>query len=90
MKGHVPSYDLRSARSLGEALGYLKDPQWKPFAGGSDLMVELESGRLDHRQFVSIDRIAELKTLTESEQSLRVGAAVTYGELQQSSVIHFE
>jgi len=52
MRGHIPSYRLTSPASLGEALSVLAGEPgvWQPFAGGTDLMVLLESGKLPHKK----------------------------------------
>ena len=48
MRAYVPAYQLISPASLGEALDALArdNGAWKPFAGGTDLMVLLEAGKL--------------------------------------------
>ena len=54
MRANVPAYQLISPSSLGEALAVLSDEPgvWKPFAGGTDLMVLLEAGKLAHKQYL--------------------------------------
>ena len=51
MRAYVPSYQLISPASLGEALDVLASDEgaWQPFAGGTDLMVLLEAGKLPHK-----------------------------------------
>jgi xanthine dehydrogenase iron-sulfur cluster and FAD-binding subunit A len=51
-----PDYELREASTLDEALTLLAERpgEWRPFAGGTDLMVLLEAGTLTHRRFVSL------------------------------------
>ena len=48
MRANVPAYDLRVPGNLSEALALLaREPGvWQPFAGGTDLMVLLEAGKL--------------------------------------------
>ena len=55
MRAYIPGYDLRAPGSLSEALGLLaREPGiWQPFAGGTDLMVLLEAGKLSHKRFLS-------------------------------------
>ena len=59
MRAYVPDYDLRAPETLSEALGLLaREPGvWQPFAGGTDLMVLLEAGKLSHRQFLSLSKL---------------------------------
>ena len=56
MRAYVPAYDLRVPGSLSEALALLtREPGvWQPFAGGTDLMVLLEAGKLPHKRFFSV------------------------------------
>jgi CO/xanthine dehydrogenase FAD-binding subunit len=53
MRAFVPDYELVAAKSLPQAFTLLADG-WKPFAGGTDLMVLFEAGKLEHKRFVSI------------------------------------
>jgi len=51
MRAFVPDYEMVAPPRLGDALRMLKDEPgvWKPFAGGTDLMVLLEAGKLEHK-----------------------------------------
>src|ERR1700691_3770514 len=51
MRSYVPGYDLQAPENLSETLALLeREPGvWKPFAGGTDLMVLLEAGKLSHK-----------------------------------------
>lgn len=92
MKGFIPDYYLESCKDLSEVLSKLyQDPQkWKLFAGGTDLMVLFESGRLQHKNFLDISQLPELKGIKESAKELRIGGGVTYSELQQHPIIKVE
>ena len=56
MRAYIPAYDLRVPGSLSEALALMaREPGvWQPFAGGTDLMVLLEAGKLSHKKFLSV------------------------------------
>ena len=60
MRGNVPGYELIQARTLEQALARLGDG-YRPFAGGTDVMVLFEAGKLEHKRFVSIWGLPELK-----------------------------
>lgn len=92
MKAFVPDYNIESPDSLSQLLHELSaDPKkWKLFAGGTDLMVLFESGKLQHKNFLDISRINELKGIKESASELSIGAAVTYSELQKDPIIKIE
>src|SRR5215212_1899263 len=93
MRAYLPAYELVVPRTLAEALALLRDEPgvWRPFAGGTDLMVLLEAGRLEHRKFFSIRHLAELRGVTESEGFVRVGALTTYTDVRRSELLgrHF-
>jgi len=92
MRGHVPSYALVSPASLSDALGVLaREPGiWQPFAGGTDLMVLLEAGRLPHRNYLNIRNLAELRGIEVSEAHVTLGALTTYTEVQSNPVLREE
>ena len=60
MRAYVPTYRLISPRKLSEALTALASEPgvWQPFAGGTDLMVLLESGKLPHKNYLNIWNLA--------------------------------
>src|SRR5712664_3663188 len=89
MRGHVPAYDLIAARNLEHALGLLGDA-WKPFAGGTDLMVLFEAGKLQHKKFVSIWGLPELRGVDVSPGHITLGALTTYTEVQRHPIVRAE
>jgi CO/xanthine dehydrogenase FAD-binding subunit len=74
---------MQQAESLESALALLADStsNWTPFAGGSDLMVELESGAHSHAKWLGLGRIPELKGITLESTILRIGACTTYQDI---------
>jgi CO/xanthine dehydrogenase FAD-binding subunit len=89
MRAYLPSYELVVPRTLDEALALLRvgPGVWRPFAGGTDLMVLLEAGRLEHRKFFSIRHLKELRGVEESDAYVRIGALTTYTEVRRSAVL---
>lgn len=83
MRSWLAQYEMRAAASLDEALSLLsREPgAWTPFAGGTDLMVLLEAGRLPSRRFLSIWSIAELRQITHGTDAVMIGALATYTDL---------
>src|SRR5438067_13584625 len=92
MRAYVPSYQLVSPTSLTEALEALSqnDGAWKPFAGGTDLMVLLEAGKLPHKNYVNIWNLKELRGIEVSEDHVTLGALTTYTEVQNHAVLQKE
>jgi len=92
MRGHVPSYGLVSPTSLGDALDTLaREPGvWQPFAGGTDLMVLLESGKLQHKNYLNIWNLAELRGIEIQDSQIAIGALTTYTEIQSHPILRAE
>ena len=93
MRAYLPAYEMVVPRTLDDALGLLRDEPgvWRPFAGGTDLMVLLEAGKLEHRRFFSIRHLPELRGVEESDGAVRVGALTTYTDVRRSELLsrHF-
>src|SRR5215469_5238989 len=92
MRSYLPHYEMRAARNLGEVLELIaRQPgEWKPFAGGTDLMVLLEQGKLTHRKFLSIFNIENASRIETEASHVSIGALATYSELQRSDVLQNE
>jgi CO/xanthine dehydrogenase FAD-binding subunit len=93
MRAYLPAYELIVPRTLDEALALLRNEPgvWRPFAGGTDLMVLLEAGKLEHRKFFSIRHFAELCGIDESDGRVRIGSLTSYTDVRRSEVLgrHF-
>ena len=89
MRAYIPSYQLVTPQSLDEVLSLLaREPRkWKPFAGGTDLMVLLEAGKLTHRSYLNILPLQELRQIEVDETHLTIGALTTYTEVQKNVVL---
>ena len=92
MRAFVPDYKLKNAESLGEALNIISsEPDvWKPFAGGTDLMVLLEAGKLPHKNYLNIWNLNELRGIEVTDQQVTLGALTTYTQIQSHPVLRAE
>jgi CO/xanthine dehydrogenase FAD-binding subunit len=92
MRSYLPAYDLRVPLELDEALEMMaREPgEWKPFAGGTDLMVLFEQGKLADRKFLSVARLKELRGIAVTEHFVTLGAMTTYRQVQASTVLQQE
>jgi CO/xanthine dehydrogenase FAD-binding subunit len=77
---YLPSYHLEAPRDLASALDRMKrEPGvWRPFAGGTDIMVLLEAGKLSHWRFLSIWKLPELQGIEVAREHVTIGALTTY------------
>ncbi len=65
-----------------------REPEaWKPFAGGTDLMVLLEAGKLPHRGFLSIWKLPELRGIEVTPEHVLLGALTTYTEVRRHELL---
>jgi CO/xanthine dehydrogenase FAD-binding subunit len=92
VRAYIPNYELTTPSSLADALALLKrEPGvWKPFAGGTDLMVLLEAGKLPHRNYVNIWNLKELRGVEVTDSHITLGALTTYTEVQSHPVLQNE
>jgi CO/xanthine dehydrogenase FAD-binding subunit len=63
---------------------------WTPFAGGTDLMVLLEAGKLPPGKFLSIWRLPELCRITVTPEHVTLGAATTYTQIRKHPALSGE
>jgi len=89
MRSYVPDYQLEAPRNLADALARLsQEPTiWKPFAGGTDLMVLLEAGKLPRGKFLSIWKLLELRGIAVTPSHVTLGALTTYSEIRSHEVL---
>lgn len=92
MRAYLPSYQLVTPQSLFDALELLaREPGvYKPFAGGTDLMVLLEAGKLAHKNYVNIWNLKELRGIETADDHVTIGALTTYTEIQSHPVLRAE
>ena len=92
MRACVPDYKLTTPASLADTLMLLKTEPgvWKPFAGGTDLMVLLEADKLDHRNYVNIWGLKELRGIDVNDTHVTLGALSTYTDVQGNPVLRRE
>lgn len=89
MRSYVPAYELIAPKNLEHALSLIGE-EWKPFAGGTDLMVLFEAGKLPHKKFVSIWGLPELRGIVVSPEYVTLGALTTYTQVQRDAVLRRE
>lgn len=85
MRAAVPDYQLIAPKTLAEVLNKLQaEPgDWTLIAGGTDIMVLYESGKLKARQLISVWQLDELRGLEVTEQTVTMGALTTYRDIQR-------
>lgn len=87
MRSYLPAYELVAPSSLTGVLELLAGGEWRPFAGGTDLMVLAEAGKLPHRRWVSLWHLGELRGVTAADDGVRIGALTTYAEVRRDALL---
>src|SRR5437016_10907498 len=92
MRAYIPSYRLISPATLSEAFDILaqNNGTWRPFAGGTDLMVLLEAGKLPHKNYLNIWNFPELRGIEVTDSQVTLGALTTYTEIQDHETLRAE
>jgi CO/xanthine dehydrogenase FAD-binding subunit len=83
MRGYLPGFELHAATGLDEALALLgREPgAWRVFAGGTDLMVLLEAGKLPPARYLSLWNVRELRGVHTDAEAVTIGALTTYTDV---------
>lgn len=87
MRGYLPDYEVDAPGTLGGVLSRLAEGNdWRPLAGGTDVMVVLAAGSLPAGRYVSIWELDELRGVQVTDQSVTVGALTTYTDVRTHEI----
>jgi len=79
--------DVLTPRSLAEALALRAERTGAvPIAGGTDVMVELNFDRRRPDALLNLNEVSELRGWTRENGTLRLGAGLTYAEVEHSEL----
>jgi CO/xanthine dehydrogenase FAD-binding subunit len=88
MRSFLPHYSLVAPSSLPEVLALLRmSPPLRPFAGGTDLMVLFEAGKLPEGGYVGLWNLQELRGISDSGETIAIGALTTYTEVARHPLL---
>ena len=89
MRAYLLAYEMETPRDLATTLERLaaEPGVWRAFAGGTDLMVLLEAGKLPHKKFLNIRNLGELRGIVVAAEHVTLGALTTYAEVQRHEVL---
>jgi CO/xanthine dehydrogenase FAD-binding subunit len=89
MRSNVPAYDLVTAKDLGHAFALLSEG-YRPIAGGTDIMVLYEAGKLAHKKWMSIRGLSGLRGIDVTADHITIGALTTYTDVRRNTTIAAE
>ncbi len=89
MRAYLPDYELRAPATLKDALVLLAESpgSWRPFAGGTDLMVLLEAGKLHEGRYLGLWKLAELRGIDDGDGAVVMGALTTYTDVLRHATL---
>jgi CO/xanthine dehydrogenase FAD-binding subunit len=92
LRSYLPAFDLQAPKDLGAVLRLLADEPgaWRPFAGGTDLMVLFEAGKLPPGKYVSLWGLDELQGIDVATDVVSIGALTTYADVLRHPLLASE
>ena len=84
IKPHAQSSVLQPDDELSLQKFMAQYPNAPLIAGGTDLMLEVTQRYKCYEHFIDVSRVIELCAISESEEAYRIGASVSYTELEDS------
>jgi xanthine dehydrogenase small subunit len=88
MRVAISSLELLEPRSLDEAFRMMHEQApVVPLAGGTDVYVDLNAGRLPGQRYLDLSRLDALRGIALDGDVLRIGALVTYTQMIQSGLV---
>ena len=86
---YLPDIELHETTTLEATAAALTRyaPDSRLLAGGTDLLVDLKTGRVSVAHLVSINRLDSLRGVSETGDRLRIGALTTVTQLSNSAVV---
>ena len=75
--------------SIGQAIEILNSAKGKSkiLAGGTDLLVQMRSGRIEPSLIMDIKNIPELTEIKKEKSGYRIGAAVSGAKLAENKIV---
>jgi CO/xanthine dehydrogenase FAD-binding subunit len=89
MHSDVSQFALTAPSTLQAVLAQLAEEPGKhtPIAGGTEIMVALNVGRLQQRSFLSIQHLRELRFIRTEADVIHIGAGATFTDIRRSKEI---
>lgn len=87
---YMPDIELHEATTLDGAAEFKARyaPNVRLLAGGTDLLVDLKARRINIDHIVSLNRINDLRGVSQTKEGLRIGALTTITKVGDSKHVH--
>ena len=89
MRSDVTGYELTAPSNLQALLVQIASEPGRHMllAGGTELMVALNTGRLDSRSLISIQHLRELRFIRVTVDAVHIGAGTTFTDIRRNEII---
>lgn len=89
MKTPLAGFEMRAPNGVDEALRMMASEPgvWRPFAGGTDLMVLMEAGKLPSGRYLSLRHLDALRGIAVSDDAIAIGALTTYTDVLRHTIL---
>jgi CO/xanthine dehydrogenase FAD-binding subunit len=89
MRSDITGYELTAPSNLQALLVQiaLEPGRHALLAGGTELMVALNTGRLASRSLISIDHLRELRFIRATAEAVHIGAGATFTDIRRNETI---
>ena len=92
MRSDPVDFELTRAASLDGVLQQLAEEpgRYTPMAGGTELMVAFNTGRLAARSLISIQHLPELRFIRSEDHAVHIGAGCTFTDIRRDPTLQRE
>ena len=89
MRSDVRGYELTAPSNLQALLVQIASEPGRHtlLAGGTELMVALNTGRLDSRSLISIEHLRELRFIRTTAEAVHIGAGATFTDIRRNETV---
>jgi CO/xanthine dehydrogenase FAD-binding subunit len=87
MRSDATQFDLSAPPTLAVALELLASGEHTPIAGGTELMVAFNTGRLQQKSLLSIQHLRELRFIRVEDDAIHIGAGSTFTDIRNHAEI---
>lgn len=78
---------VKQAKSIEQALELLSQYEnAKVIAGGTDIIIQINEKRVQPEVLIDVSKVEELRKIEENDDYIKIGAAVTYTDIIESSI----
>lgn len=83
----LPQFEYSRPNNLQQAIEIMREGDWKPLAGGTDLLIDMKIGRQSPKKIIDISRLKELRYVRMDGQKVVIGGGSRLQELLENVII---